>query len=96
MAQSFEIAPKDIRYVAFQGGADALASLLGGHVAAFVGDAGEIASHSEAGTVVPLATLSPSASMEFTKIRPRLKKRAWMSYPETGAGSMLRRKCPRP
>ena len=59
MAQAFGIAPKDIRYVAFDGGADALASLLGGHVTMFLGDAGEIASHSEAGTVLVLATLSP-------------------------------------
>jgi putative tricarboxylic transport membrane protein len=58
LAQSYGIAPKDVRYVAFQGGAEALASLLGGHVAGFVGDAGEIAAHSEAGTVLPLVILS--------------------------------------
>ncbi len=74
MAQSFGIAPKDIRYVAFQGGADALASLLGGHVAAFVGDAGEIAAHSEAGTVVPLATLSPQRLHGIYKNTPTAKE----------------------
>jgi len=74
MAQSFAIAPKDIRYVAFQGGADALASLLGGHVAAFVGDAGEIAAHSEAGTVVPLATLSPQRLHGIYKNTPTAKE----------------------
>jgi len=74
MAQSFGIAPKDIRYVAFQGGADALASLLGGHVTAFVGDAGEIAAHSEAGTVVPLATLSPQRLHGIYKNTPTAKE----------------------
>jgi len=74
MAQAFGIVPKDIRYVAFQGGADALASLLGGHVAAFVGDAGEIASHSEAGTVLPLATLSPKRLHGIYKNIPTAKE----------------------
>jgi putative tricarboxylic transport membrane protein len=74
MAQSFGIVPKDIRYVAFQGGADALASLLGGHVTAFVGDAGEIAAHSEAGTVVPLATLSPQRLHGIYKNTPTAKE----------------------
>jgi putative tricarboxylic transport membrane protein len=74
MAQSFGIAAKDIRYVAFQGGSDALAALLGGHVAAFVGDAGEIASHSEAGTVLPLATLSPQRLHGFYKNIPTSKE----------------------
>jgi putative tricarboxylic transport membrane protein len=74
MAQAFGIVPKDIRYVAFQGGADALASLLGGHVAAFVGDAGEIASHSEAGTVLPLATLSPQRLHGIYKNIPTAKE----------------------
>lgn len=74
MAQSFGIKPKEIRYVAFQGGADALASLLGGHVAAFVGDAGEIAAHSEAGTVVPLATLSPQRLHGIYKDTPTARE----------------------
>jgi putative tricarboxylic transport membrane protein len=74
MAQSFGIAAKEIRYVAFQGGSDALASLLGGHVAAFVGDAGEIAAHSEAGTVLPLATLSPQRLHGFYKNIPTSKE----------------------
>ncbi len=74
MAKSFGIVPKDIRYVAFMGGADALASLLGGHVAAFVGDAGEIAAHSEAGTVVPLATLSPQRLHGIYKDTPTAKE----------------------
>lgn len=58
MAKSLGVPLNKIRYVAFQGGGDALAALLGGHVAAFVGDAGEIAGHAEAGTIRPLVVLA--------------------------------------
>jgi len=58
MAKALNIPLAKIRYVAFQGGADALAALLGGHVAAFVGEAGEIAGHAEAGTIRPVALLA--------------------------------------
>jgi len=58
MAKAMGLPLKDLRYVAFQGGADALAALLGGHVTAFVGEAGEIAGHAESGTIRPLAILS--------------------------------------
>lgn len=74
LAQSSGVLPKDIRYVAFQGGADALAALLGGHVAAFIGDAGEIAAHTEAGTVLPLATLSPNRLHGIYKDTPTAKE----------------------
>jgi len=58
MAKALGLPLKDLRYVAFQGGADALAALLGGHVTAFVGEAGEIAGHAESGTIRPLTILS--------------------------------------
>ncbi len=58
LAKALGIPLAKIRYVAFQGGADALAALLGGHVAAFVGEAGEIAGHAEAGTIRPVALLA--------------------------------------
>ena len=74
LTQTYGVMPKDIRYVAFQGGADALAALLGGHVAAFVGDAGEIAAHTEAGTVLPLATLSPQRLHGIYKNTPTAKQ----------------------
>lgn len=58
MAKAWGIPIPKLRYVSFQGGADALAALLGGHVTAFVGDAGEIAGHAEAGSIKPLAVLA--------------------------------------
>ena len=74
LAQAYGIQPKDLRYVAFQGGAEALASLLGGHVAGFVGDAAEIAAHSEAGTVQPLVILSPQRLPGIYKDTPTAKE----------------------
>jgi tripartite-type tricarboxylate transporter receptor subunit TctC len=41
----------EITMVPYKGASPAMTALLGGHVAGFVGDAGEIAAHSEAGTV---------------------------------------------
>ncbi|MDI6893833.1 MAG: tripartite tricarboxylate transporter substrate-binding protein [Bacillota bacterium] len=51
------IDPKKVRYVAFQGGADAIAAVMGGHATAFVGDAGEIAGYTEAHALRPLVVL---------------------------------------
>jgi putative tricarboxylic transport membrane protein len=74
LAQSYGVNPKDVRFVTFQGGAEALAALLGGHVAGFVGDAAEIAAHSEAGTVQPLVILSPQRLPGIYKNTPTAKE----------------------
>ena len=74
IAQAYGIQPKDVRFVTFQGGAEALAALLGGHVAGFVGDAAEIAAHSEAGTVQPLVILSPQRLPGIYKDTPTAKE----------------------
>lgn len=57
LAKAASIPVDRIRYVAFQGGADALSALLGGHTTAFVGEAGEIAGHEESGTIRTLLIL---------------------------------------
>lgn len=57
LAKAAGIPVDRIRYVAFQGGADALSALLGGHTTAFVGEAGEIAGHEESGTIRTLLVL---------------------------------------
>ncbi len=58
IARALGMPGKDLKYVAFGGGGEALGALLGGHTTAFVGEAGEIAGHIEAGTIRPLALLS--------------------------------------
>lgn len=50
--------PMDMRYVAFDGGGDAIAALLGGSIEVYTGDVGEMASHMEAGDMRVLAVMS--------------------------------------
>ncbi|MFC5300651.1 Bug family tripartite tricarboxylate transporter substrate binding protein [Azospira restricta] len=49
---------KNMRYVAFEGGGEALTALMGGHVQAYSGDASEIAAHLKGGKVRVLAVLA--------------------------------------
>jgi putative tricarboxylic transport membrane protein len=51
--------PRKMRYVAFDGGGDAIAALLGGSIGVYTGDMGEMTPHLEAGTMRVLATMSP-------------------------------------
>lgn len=51
--------PKRMRYVPFEGGGQAMAALLGGHVQVFLGDASEVRGQMEAGEVRVLAVLAP-------------------------------------
>jgi putative tricarboxylic transport membrane protein len=49
---------KAMRYVAFEGGGEALTALIGGHVQAYSGDASEAAAHLKAGKIRLLAVLA--------------------------------------
>lgn len=51
--------PRRMRYVPFEGGGQAMAALLGGHIQAFFGDASEVRGQVEAGEVRLLAVLAP-------------------------------------
>jgi putative tricarboxylic transport membrane protein len=59
VAKAAGINPKDLVYVAFSGGGEALTTLLGGNVAFVSSGTGEVLSHIEAGTVRALAISSP-------------------------------------
>lgn len=50
---------KKMRYVAFEGGGEALTALLGGHVQAYSGDASEVGAYLKSGKVRVLAVLAP-------------------------------------
>lgn len=52
-------APMDMRYVAFDGGGDAIAALLGGSIEVYMGDVGEMVPHLESGQMRILAVMSP-------------------------------------
>lgn len=50
---------KNMRYVAFEGGGEAMAALMGGHVQAYSGDASEVLGHLKGGRIKVLAILAP-------------------------------------
>jgi len=52
------ISPRDLRYVAFEGGGESLAALLGGHIKVYTGDLSELRPHLDSGTIRVLAALS--------------------------------------
>ncbi len=52
--------PRRIRYVPFEGGGQAMAALLGGHIQVFPGDATEVRGQLEAGEIRLLAVLAPN------------------------------------
>ena len=51
--------PMDMRYVAFDGGGDAIAALLGGSIEVYTGDVGEMVPHLESGQMRILGVMSP-------------------------------------
>lgn len=57
-AKAAGISPRDLRYVAFEGGGESLAALLGDHIQVFTGDLSELRPHLESGKVRVLAALS--------------------------------------
>ena len=59
LLNSKDIDPKKMRYVAFDGGGEAIAGLLGGSIQAYMGDVGEMVPHLDAGTMRILAVMSP-------------------------------------
>jgi putative tricarboxylic transport membrane protein len=52
------IDPRNMRYVAFDGGGDAMGGLLGGSIAVYTGDVGEIVSMLDAGEIRVLAVMN--------------------------------------
>ncbi len=50
--------PRDMRYVAFDGGGEAIAALLGGSIEVYTGDVGEMVPHLDSGDMRILAVLS--------------------------------------
>lgn len=57
-AKAADVDPKRLRYVAFEGGGEALAALLGNHIQVFTGDLSELQSQLESGKIRVLAALS--------------------------------------
>jgi len=58
IAKAAGIDPKNMRYVAFEGGGEALTALLGGHIKVYPGDVAEVAGQLDSGKFRVLAVLS--------------------------------------
>ena len=56
--KSEDLDPRQMRYVAFDGGGDAIAGLLGGSIQVYTGDVGEMVSHLGTGEMRILAAMS--------------------------------------
>ena len=84
LAEAVGVAPSLVNYVAFSGGGEALAAVLGGQVTAGVSGYGEFAQSIAAGQLRPLATSAPAANPVST--RPPCVKRACRWTWPTGAG----------
>lgn len=59
LLKSVEADPRAMRYVAFDGGGESIAALLGGSIDVYTGDVAEQAAHIGAGTMRVLAVMSP-------------------------------------
>lgn len=69
--------PKKMRYVAFDGGGESIAALLGGNIGVYTGDLAEMAAHLEAGTMRVLAVMhSDRLPAPFDKI-PTAKEQGY-------------------
>ncbi|MBU2863533.1 tripartite tricarboxylate transporter substrate binding protein [Reinekea forsetii] len=69
LMKSSNVDPKKMRYVAYEGGGEAIAALMGGHIQVYPGDIGEMKGQLEAGKVKVLAVMSPERlEGEFSSI----------------------------
>lgn len=59
LMKSAGLDPKGMRYVAYEGGGEAIAALMGGHIQVYPGDVGEMKGQLEAGKLKMLAVMSP-------------------------------------
>ncbi len=59
LMQAAGVDPRQMRYVAFEGGGESITNLLGGHIQVYTGDISEQGPHIEAGEVRILAVLAP-------------------------------------
>ena len=73
---------KTFRYVAFEGGGEALTALLGSHVQVMTGDASEVIPHLEAGKIRVLAVMSDNRLTGALKDVPTAKEQGYdISWP---------------
>jgi putative tricarboxylic transport membrane protein len=69
LMKSTGVDPKNMRYVAYEGGGEAIAALMGDHIQVYPGDIGEMKGQMEAGKLKVLAVMAPERlTGEFANI----------------------------
>lgn len=82
VARAAGVDHKTFRYVAFEGGGEALTALLGGHVQVMTGDASEALAHVEAGKIRILAVMADKRLDGALKNIPTAKEQGFdISWP---------------
>ncbi len=72
-----DIDPRNMRYVAFDGGGESIAALLGDNISVYTGDVAEMTAHLEAGTMRILAVMAAERLPEpFDKV-PTAKEQGY-------------------
>lgn len=80
--QHLGLDPRTMRYVAYEGGGDALAAVLGNHIQVYSGDMSEIKGQLDAGIVRVLAVLSPERlEDDFADIPTALEQGLDLEWP---------------
>jgi putative tricarboxylic transport membrane protein len=77
LIKSIDKNPRKMRYVAYDGGGDAIAGLLGGSIGVYMGDVGEMTSYLESGAVRILAVMSPERLPEPFAQYPTAKEQGY-------------------
>lgn len=77
LAKSVGIDPKQLRYVAFEGGGESLAALLGGQIQVFPGDVSELTGQLESGQLRVLAILADERLPDTWADSPTAKEQGY-------------------
>ncbi|AUQ26126.1 tripartite tricarboxylate transporter substrate binding protein [Dickeya zeae] len=77
LARHAGISPRDMRYVAFEGGGEPLTAMLGGHVQAVSGDISEMVPHLQGGKIRVLAVFSEQRLPELLANIPTAKEQGY-------------------
>ena len=89
MARAVGVEPQKMRYVAFEGGGESIAALLGGQIQVYPGDASELKEQVKANKIRVLATLSDERLPGFWQDYPTAKEQNYDSVWQIWRGYYL-------
>lgn len=81
LGKDLGLVPTDLTYVPFQGGGEALAALLGGHVDVFTGDLSEILGYVKSGEITVAAILSEERLADYPDLPTAVEQGVDVIFP---------------